>query len=66
MTSLPLFGHTEATLEDFTFEGENDIQMQKFKMFHKLNRKAFQMSHFGLNLAKGKSSKIGSEAVLST
>lgn len=66
MTSLPLFGHIEATLEDSRFEGGNDLQMKKFKMLQKLDRKIFTMSYRGLNLAKGKASKISCEVALRT
>jgi len=66
MTSLPLFGHTEVALGDFTFDGENDLQMQKFKMFQKLDRNTFPMRYLWLNLDKGKASKNGYEAVLRT
>ena len=30
MTSLPLFGHTEVALGDSSFEGANELQIQKF------------------------------------
>lgn len=64
MTSLPIFGNTEATLEDFNFEGENDLQMQKFKLLQKLDLNTFPMSDIGLNFAKGKASKSGWKVVL--
>jgi len=64
MTSLPLFGHTEAALGDFSFEGGNYLQMKKFKLFQKLDRNTFPMSHLGLNVAKGKASKSGWKAAL--
>jgi len=64
MTSLPIFGHTEAALGDLTFEGENDLQMKKLKMLQKLDKNTFQISYLGLNLAKGKASKTGSEVAL--
>ena len=66
MTSLPLFVHIEATLDDVTFEAENDLQMQKFKMFQKIDRNNFPMSYLGLNLDKGRASKSSCEVVLHT
>ena len=38
--------------------GENGLQMHKLKMFQILDRNTFPMSYLGLNLAKGKVSKI--------
>ena len=64
MTSLPLFGHREAALGDFTFEGAHDLQMKMLNMFQKLDRKTFTMSYLGLDLANGKASKTGCESVL--
>jgi len=49
-TSLPLFGHTEAVLGDSTFERANDLQIQKLKMFQKLDRNTFPMSYLGLRV----------------
>jgi len=48
MTSLPLFEHTKAALGYFTFEGANDLQIKKCKMFQKLDRNTFPMSYIGL------------------
>jgi len=64
MTSLPLSGHTKVALGDSIFEGSNDLQMKKFKMLKKLDRKTFPMSYHGLNLSKGKASKSGWKATL--
>lgn len=64
MTSLPLFGHKETALGDFTCERENEIQMKKFKMFQKLDKKTFRMRYIGLNFARGEASKSGCEVAL--
>ena len=66
MTSLPLFGRTEVALGDSTIACANDLQMQKFKLFLKLDRNTFPMGYFELNLAKGKASKSSSEVILCT
>ena len=64
MTSLPLFGHTEVALGYFRFEGENEFQMKKLKLFQKLDRKTFPTRYLGLNLVKGKASKVWFEKAL--
>jgi len=51
-------GTQEETLGDSTFEGGIDLQMKKLKQFQKLDKNKFPMSSLGLNLAKGKTSKI--------
>jgi len=57
MTFLPLFGHIEATLGESSFEGSNELQIQNFKVFWKVDLKKFPMSYHGLNLYAGKVSK---------
>ena len=41
-----------SSLGDSSFEGENDLQIQKFKMSRKLDRNSFLMSYLVVNLAK--------------
>ena len=57
MTFLPLFGHIEATLGELSFEGSNELQMQKFQVFWKFNLNKFLMSYHGCNLDARKVSK---------
>ena len=50
MTSLPLFGHTEAALGDFTFDRANELQIEKLKIFRKVDLTVFPTSYPTLTL----------------
>ena len=57
MTFLPLFGHTEAVLGESSYEGSNELQMQIFQVFGKLDLNTFPMSYHGINLDAWKAFK---------
>ena len=47
----------EAILVESTFEGSNQLQIRKFKVFKKLDRQGFPKSYLGFDLVVRKASK---------
>jgi len=51
-------------LGESTFEGANDLQIIKFKVFQKLDRQGFPTGYLGPDLVKLKASKSSFEVAL--
>jgi len=58
------FDPQEVVLGESTFRGENGLQIRKFKLFQKVDRKGFPTSHLGPDLDEWKTYKMTSEVAL--